>query len=140
MLEASGCCVPPPSPPMPDATTSAQNTGDSAIAISPTVTHTLPMISSQNSPMLSARNPAGTWSTADAPLNTERSSPTSVNDSPMSSLINGRSGTRRAKNKSLHTCIVDPNISVRRERGALVMNETTQFALSTADNRYTILA
>ena len=124
MLDASGCCVPPPSPPTPDAITRIMKTWESAIATSPADTHTLPSISIQNSPADSASSPAGTWRMADAPLKTERSIPTCVNDRPMSSLINGRSGTSSAKNRSLHTCMVEPNNSVRRDRGALVINET----------------
>jgi hypothetical protein len=33
----------------------------------------------------------------------------------------GRSGTRRAKKRSLQMCIAEPNIRVRRDLGAFVM-------------------
>ena len=127
MLEARGCWVPPPSPPAAEVASSAMNAGDSAMATRPTDTHTLPNTSIQNSPKLSARNPAGACRTPDAPLKTDRSSPTCAKDRFMSSLMKGSSGTSSAKNRSLQTCIAEPKTSVRRERGALVMNESIAF-------------
>ena len=124
MLDASGCWVPPPRPPMPDVITRITKTWDRAIATSPADTHTFPRISIQNSPADSASRPAGTWRMAEAPLKTERNRPTCVNDRPISSFMIGRRGTSSAKNRSLHTCMVDPKSSVRRDLGALVRNES----------------
>ena len=124
MLDARGCWVPPPSPATPETRRSTRKTGATAIATSPPDTQTFPSISIQNSPADSASRPAGTCRIADAPLKTDRSIPTCVNDRPMSSLMNGRRGTSSAKNRSLHTCMVEPKTSVRRDLGALVMNET----------------
>jgi len=123
MLEASGCCIPPPKPAIPEATRSTTNTGDAAIPTSPADTQMLPNTSIQNSPTLSARNPAGICNTPDAPLKTDLIRPTSVNDRSMSSLIKGKRGTIKAKNRSLQMCMVEPKIRVRLALGALVKKE-----------------
>ena len=68
ILEANGCCVPPPRPPIIANTNSNQNPFDIPIPINPAEAHKLPVTSIQNSPKYSAKKPAGTCSTAVAPL------------------------------------------------------------------------
>ena len=85
------------------AITRTTNPGESPIAIRPAPTHTLPSTSSHTSLTAPARNPTGTWSTAEAPEKTDLNRKVSVYERPRSDLIRGSSGTRSAKKRSLQT-------------------------------------
>ena len=59
MLEARGCCVPPPNPPIIVIEISDHKPGITAIPIKPIETQAFPPSNIQNSPICSAKNPAG---------------------------------------------------------------------------------
>ena len=78
MLEARGCCVPPPSPPIMVIEISDQKPGITDIPIKPMETQIFPPSNIQNSPICSAKNPAGIWRTAEVPAKADRNMPISV--------------------------------------------------------------